>query len=62
MEKTAKKICSILVRLLASYSLDLSCLMFLDFLFAIAQLIPSCLCTASAIAFSSSSIVTGFMT
>jgi hypothetical protein len=61
IENTMKMICRILVRLALRYSLELTCFLF-DFLFAISHLTLTCLSMAVAIAFSSSPIVSGFMT
>ena len=60
-QKIAKKICRILVRRLSWYSVDLFGFVFFDFLFAIFHFVLMCLWMESSIAFSSSSIVTGFM-
>lgn len=61
MENTMKMICKILVRLAAlRVSLVVTCFL-VDFLLAMSYLILTRFSMATAIAFSSSSIVTGFI-
>jgi hypothetical protein len=61
MEKITNMICITLMRLFDWASLDLTGFWFFDFLFAIFHLILMCFFQAAAIAFSSSSMVTGFV-
>jgi len=61
-QNTAKTICSILVRRLSWFSLDLEGLISFDFLFAISHFVLTCLWMEVSIASCNSSSVAGFIT